>query len=96
MIEDSVTQRPDPRPVGADNTTRIDGRGAVTDTATERAARWVPEHPQALCRNFEPKPEPAEFWCVTCGWNSPLHGDENAREAIAAELARLAARAVAS
>lgn len=57
--------------------------------AAERAARWVPEHPKALCREFLPQPIPAEFWCRNCGWNRPLHDDEIARKAIAAELARL-------
>lgn len=59
--------------------------------AADRAARWVPEHPKELCRDFAPNTSPAaEFWCVTCGWNRPLHDDETARQAIAAELARLA------
>jgi hypothetical protein len=58
--------------------------------AAERAARWVPEHPKALCEDFKPQPQPAEFWCVNCGWNQPLHDDKNVRAAIAAELARLA------
>lgn len=34
MNNQSITQRPAPRPVGADNTTRIDGRGEVTDSST--------------------------------------------------------------
>lgn len=54
-----------------------------------QAARNVPKNPHPLCRDFQPKPEPAEFWCVNCGWNEPMHGDETKREAITVELARL-------
>jgi hypothetical protein len=54
-----------------------------------RAARNVPNNPRPLCRGFTPKPEPAAFWCATCGWNQPMHDDETERAAIAAELARL-------
>lgn len=58
--------------------------------ANERAARWVPENPHALCLDFTPKPSPAAFWCANCGWNQPLHYDEFARLAIATELGKLA------
>lgn len=59
--------------------------------AAERAARNVPNNPHPLCRDFTPKPSPAEFWCATCRWNEPMHSDEIVREAIAAELKRLTA-----
>jgi hypothetical protein len=52
-------------------------------------AHSVANHPVPLCRDFQPKPDPAAFWCITCGWNKPLHDDEAKRQAIAAELARL-------
>jgi hypothetical protein len=71
-----------------------------TETADERfrtadfspeasAARNVPHNPHPLCRDFTPKPEPAEFWCSTCNWNRPMHDDETERTAIANELAYL-------
>jgi hypothetical protein len=59
------------------------------ELAAERAARWVPSNPRPLCRAFQPKPAPATFWCVTCGWNEPMHSSETVRTAIAAELRRL-------
>lgn len=59
----------------------------ATDTSPEAsAARWVPNNPHPLCRDFQPKPEPSEFWCVTCGWNEPMHDDEETRSAIAEAL----------
>lgn len=64
----------------------------MPETVTAEAARaayWVPNNPRPLCRDFTPKPAPAAFWCTTCGWNEPMHADENARSAIAAELKRL-------
>ncbi|MBD9700715.1 hypothetical protein IHE56_01125 [Streptomyces sp. ID01-12c] len=76
----------------------VDGHGAcialthidpfrVTDTSPEAsAARNVPNNPRPLCRDFQPKPEPAAFWCVTCGWNKPMHDDEARRTAIAKAL----------
>lgn len=57
------------------------------DTSAEAAAaRWVPANPRPLCRAFQGKPAPAAYWCVTCGWNKPLHGDEVRRTAIATAL----------
>ncbi|MEK9524060.1 hypothetical protein MIU24_32505 [Streptomyces venezuelae] len=53
----------------------------------------VPNNPRPLCRDFQAKPEPAAFWCATCGWNEPMHDDERTRTAIANELKRLAADA---
>jgi hypothetical protein len=58
--------------------------------SAEGVARWVPNNPRPLCRDFTPKPAPAAFWCVTCGWNEPMHDDEALRLAIAAELDRMA------
>lgn len=59
----------------------------VTDTGPEAAAaRWVPANPRPLCRGFQPKPGPAAYWCVTCGWNKPMHDDEARRSAIAEAL----------
>jgi hypothetical protein len=65
---------------------------ALSNTPAARAARHVPNHPVPLCRDFTPKPPPAEFWCATCGWNEPLHDDETLRLAIDAELDRLGER----
>lgn len=66
----------------------------ATDISPEaRAYRSVPRNPRPLCRDFQAKPEPSAFWCVTCGWNEPMHADERTRTAIANELARLAASA---
>lgn len=63
----------------------------ATDFSPEaKAHRSVPRNPRPLCRDFQPKPEPSEFWCVTCGWNRPMHDDERTRTAIANELRRLA------
>ncbi|MEU8829398.1 hypothetical protein [Streptomyces sp900116325] len=64
---------------------------AETNTPAARAARNVPSNPNPLCRDFTPKPAPSEFWCANCRWNEPMHADENARAAIAVELAHLAA-----
>ena len=64
--------------------------------ATEAAARNVPRNPRPLCRDFQRQPDPAAFWCATCHWNEPMHDDEIARAAIAAELERLAAAAVSA
>ena len=62
----------------------------VSDSSPEaRAARHVPNNPRPLCRDFHPKPKPSEFWCVTCGWNRPMHEDEAERTAIADALACL-------
>jgi hypothetical protein len=63
---------------------------STTESLQERAARWAPQHPKPICTDFIPQPEPAEFWCVTCGWNQPLHADDEYRQAIAVELAKLA------
>ncbi|MFF5261288.1 hypothetical protein ACFY4C_20290 [Actinomadura viridis] len=51
-----------------------------------RAARNVPHNPYPLCREFQSKPEPSEFWCASCGWNRPMHDDEDERTAIADAL----------
>jgi hypothetical protein len=62
--------------------THIDVFGA-TDTSPEAsAARWVPKNPNELCRDFQPQPEPAEFWCANCRWNQVMHDDEARRTAI--------------
>jgi hypothetical protein len=53
------------------------------------AARNVPQNPNILCRDFQPQPEPAAFWCANCHWNEPLHADEEMRTAIADALDRL-------
>jgi hypothetical protein len=66
---------------------------AETNTPAARAARNVPNNPNPLCRDFTPKAAPSEFWCANCRWNESMHADENARAAIAAELARRAAAA---
>lgn len=59
----------------------------ATDTGPEAsAARNVPQNPNPLCRDFQPKPEPAEFWCANCRWNKPMHDDEARRTAIAKAL----------
>lgn len=50
------------------------------------AARNVPRNPNPLCRDFQPKPEPAEYWCANCRWNKPMHDNETARAAIAEAL----------
>lgn len=62
----------------------------MSESMNERAARWVKEHPVPLCQGFIPKPEPAEFWCGHCGWNEPMHGDEEAERAITKILEGLA------
>ncbi|QQM45104.1 hypothetical protein [Streptomyces liliifuscus] len=72
----------------------VDGHGAcialshvdvisATDTSPEAsAARNVPRNPNELCRDFQSKPEPAEFWCANCRWNKAMHDNEAARTAI--------------
>jgi len=60
------------------------------ESPAKGVARWVPNNPHPLCRDFTPKPAPAAFWCATCGWNEPMHDDETLRLAIAAELDRMA------
>lgn len=57
--------------------------------AAEAAARNVPQNPSPLCRDFQPQPAPAEFWCAHCRWNEPMHADEIERQAIAEALDRL-------
>jgi hypothetical protein len=69
---------------------------AETNTPAARAARNVPNNPNPLCRDFTPKSAPSEFWCANCRWNEPMHADESARTAIAAELARLATTAAST
>jgi hypothetical protein len=76
----------------------VDGHGAcialshidtfrATDTSPEAgAARWVPSNPRPLCRDFQQKPDPAAYWCATCGWNEDMHADEARRTAIAEAL----------
>lgn len=67
-----------------------DERLAVWDSSpAASAARNVPHNPHPLCRDFQAKPKPAEFWCITCGWNRPMHDDEVTRTAIADALACL-------
>lgn len=62
--------------------THVDVFGA-TDTSPEAsAARWVPQNPNELCRDFQPQLEPAEFWCANCRWNQVMHDDEARRTAI--------------
>lgn len=66
-----------------------------TDSSPEAsAARYVPQNPNQLCRDFQSKPEPAEFWCANCRWNEPMHADETARAAIADALKCLPAEPV--
>jgi len=64
--------------------------------AAEAAARNVPRNRRPLCRDFQQQPEPSAFWCAACHWNKPMHDDEIVRAAIAAELERLNAAAVAA
>lgn len=65
---------------------------ATDNSPAARASRDVPNHPVPLCRDFKRKPRPSAFWCATCGWNEPLHADEDYRAAIADELCRLGER----
>lgn len=59
----------------------------ATDTSPEAAAaRMVPRNPNPLCRDFVPRPTPADFWCATCRWNRPMHRSEEKRAAIAEAL----------
>lgn len=66
--------------------THVDPFLASDFSAESSAARNVPRNPHPLCRDFQPKPEPSEFWCATCGWNKPMHDDEHERTVIAAAL----------
>jgi hypothetical protein len=66
----------------------------ATDTSPEAsAARWVPNNPRPLCNDFQQKPDPAAYWCATCGWNEDMHADEARRTAIAEALKCLPAEA---
>ena len=68
----------------------------ATDTSPEAsAARWVPNNPRPLCRDFQQKPDPAAYWCSKCGWNQTMHADE-ARRAAIAEALKCLPEAVAS
>ncbi len=70
-------------------------RYRISDDSPEaRAERNVPRNPRPLCRDFVEQPRPSAFWCGRCHWSRPLHDNETARAAIAAELDRLAAKAV--
>lgn len=70
--------------------TAMDDSGfAASISPAARAARWVPENPHPLCRDFTPKPPPSAFWCAHCNWNEPMHADETTRAAIADELRRI-------
>lgn len=62
--------------------THVDVFGATDIGPEASAARHVPQNPNELCRDFTPKPEPAEFWCANCRWNEAMHADEAARTAI--------------
>lgn len=65
----------------------MNARYSLADNSpAARAAREVPNNPRPICRDFTPKPEPSEFWCATCGWNKPMHADEDYRTAIAEAL----------
>ena len=59
----------------------------IGNSPEARATRDVRRNPHPLCRNFEALPAPSAFWCATCRWNQPMHGDERMRSAIAAEPA---------
>jgi hypothetical protein len=72
----------------------MNARYSIADNSPEAAAeRNVPRNPHPLCRDFVPMDPPSSFWCAMCKWNRPMHDDEAHREAIAAELVRLAAGA---
>lgn len=62
--------------------------GPFDQSPEARASRNVPHHSVPVCPNFVAQPEPAEFWCTTCHWNRPDHGDERFRTAVANELKR--------
>ncbi|MEU1663651.1 hypothetical protein ABZ547_08545 [Streptomyces sparsogenes] len=66
--------------------THIDPFPLWGDSPEASAARHVPNNPRPLCRDFQPKPEPAEFWCANCRWNKPMHDNEDQRTAIAEAL----------
>lgn len=74
--------------------THIDVIGATDSSPEASAARNVPRNPNELCRDFQPQPEPAEFWCANCRWNKPMHDDEARRAAIAEALKCLPAEAI--
>lgn len=66
--------------------THVDPFSAADSSPEARAARWVPQNPNPLCPTFQPKPDPAAFWCASCGWSEPMHVDEQHRVAIAEAL----------
>ena len=67
----------------------VDPIPAWDSSPAAQAARYVPHNPRLLCRDFQPKRKPSEFWCSTCGWNRPMHDDEAERSAVADALACL-------
>jgi hypothetical protein len=68
-----------------------DTRYGIADNSPQaHAERNVYRNPRPLCREFVEQESPAEYWCATCHWNRPMHRSEEHREAIAAELLRLA------
>jgi hypothetical protein len=70
----------------------MSARYSPADNSPEaRAERHVLNNPNPLCRDFQPKPKPSEFWCINCNWNRPMHDDEAERAAIADALDRLPA-----
>jgi hypothetical protein len=68
------------------NLTHIDPFQSWDTSAEASAARWVPTNPRPLCRDFQKKPDPAAYWCASCGWNEDMHGNEVRRTAIAKAL----------
>jgi hypothetical protein len=64
----------------------VDPFGPLDSSPEAHAARNTPRNPHPLCRDFQPQPRPADFWCATCHWNRPMHGDEAKRSAIAEAL----------
>lgn len=66
--------------------THVDAFESWDASAEASAARWVPNNPRPLCRDFQKKPDPAAYWCATCGWNEDMHGNEVRRTAIAKAL----------
>ncbi|MFD8088729.1 hypothetical protein [Streptomyces malaysiensis] len=62
--------------------THVDPFRATDISPEASAARDVPHNPHPLCRDFQPKPAPSEYWCITCGWNKPMHDNEDRRAAI--------------
>jgi hypothetical protein len=64
-------------------------RFSLADNSPQAAAeRNVPRNPRPLCSSFAAQAAPAEFWCLTCGWNRPMHDSDEHRAAIAGELRR--------